>query len=316
MNDNKSDIVKLSLSICLLIITLYILSNFIDHSYAWGFNYWSEFPLFVSISVLLLCFIFVLLLSARKCFRIELTKLKKKEKSENKSSKIALYGFISISLFIIFMAFRCKAHFYGDGYTLLSGLSKNERAIYAGKLYLESASVLLNYYAIKSLGWFGITPETAFAASSSFAGVIAIWGLYKIAALLTDNGFSKWLIFAGSLTSGGVILFFGYIENYTWMNGLGLWSLYWSIKYLKGYDKIWPSIFLACLAVSFHISALSYLVLSIMVYILKKTPEPQKLVIRISLLFILTPFVITNLLKILELPQILVPLLPYTNYPY
>jgi tetratricopeptide (TPR) repeat protein len=314
MTNYKSN---LAILICLSIIFLYILSNFIKPVYAWGFNYWTEFPKYIALPLLFFCFIIVAVMMNKRFSEVTTAIFKKYLSFDIKINRLLTFLFVSLFLFLIFMIFRSRALFYGDGFTLLSELSKSEKPLYAGKLYLEISSVLMNYYSIKIFGWlFGFTPEHSFAISSSVAGVVGIWGLYKIAQLLSEDVYSKWFIFTGSLTSGCVILFFGYVENYTWMNVVGLWSLYWSVKYLKGYQKLWPALILSCLAVSFHLIALPYLALSILTYFIKKTNQPHRLILRIGFLFFLFPFIATNLLKILNLPQVLVPLLPYENFPY
>jgi len=182
----------------------------------WGFNYWSLFDLRLSLVILLLaCLLMIPPVSANiwKMFGLIFAGPIRLLKNLNPYFSRLL---VSIALLCLFFFLRSRAHIYGDGYQVLSLYSSEADIMIGAQLYLQVFSIFLYQLVIPGLtGLFGVSVDKAFALINSAAGVAGFWAIYLIAGRLTSRMRGRIFLLCSALTSGSVILFFGYIETYT-----------------------------------------------------------------------------------------------------
>lgn len=130
------------------------------------------------------------------------------------SSKLYRIGIIGTALLagMAFYLLRTKTHFLGDGYTALSLLASETPLIKTREIG-ES----LFHIWVKNLS--GLEGESAalfsFRFLSILAGMVLVGFVGWSASRLFDDIGRRVLFAAGMLTGGYMLLFFGYVENYS-----------------------------------------------------------------------------------------------------
>lgn len=302
------------------VAALHFIGLFLPANYSWGYNFWSVlgkplsflFPLVVF--VLLTPAVVNRLAAAGAKLLIPLVEFLKK--LPRGVSAVAA----TVLLLLAFYGLRSEALIYGDGFIRLANCSEKILPDFSGKALLEIGSILLPHYfyvVLEPLGW---KAGQAFALSSVIGGLAGFWALYKIAAILAGSKFTKWFLLFGMLSSGAVILFFGYIENYTWATAVALWSLYQIFRYFRGDGRIWPALALAVLAVFIHVVTLPFLAAVFIAPTFKKQSVRNnvsgRLLTRINLLLLFVSLVAVTVFQLVDLPRIFVPLWPMVDNPY
>ncbi|MDD5425652.1 MAG: tetratricopeptide repeat protein [candidate division Zixibacteria bacterium] len=304
-----------------ILITGYLIGGFLPVTFAWGFNYLGLIPLPWSVIFPVLVLIFLIPSLCEKISQILGGFVSVTAQFLRRYNRFAV-GLAGLGLvFVIFYIFRSEAHVYGDGFTRLEGYAVKTGPLIYDKLFLESGSILLPHYVYRLLNsLFDISPEHAYALVTSMGGVAGIWALFALASILAGDNLERWFLFIGALTSGAVILFFGYIENYTWSTALSLWALYWSLRYVKDKAPYWPMFLFALGAVFFHLITTPILVTVLLILLIKGTARRKKpfepLVRNIALLAAVGSVGIVLLFQFSNWPMIFVPLWPAREIPY
>ncbi|MCK4858298.1 MAG: hypothetical protein KAT58_10040 [candidate division Zixibacteria bacterium] len=303
------------------IVLLHFIGVLFPQHFTWGFNFWGFLPQSLSLVVLITAlvllspFIYDKWTSPLAPF---LTRLLQPNRRKNRVVVIAIG---SILLFALFYVFRSRAHVYGDGFTILAEAADLKLPQLHGQMYVQILSLLLHHYSTVTFNsLLGFAAETTFAIVNSIGGVVGIWALYRIATLLTSDQAERWFILVGSLSSGAVILFFGYIEHYTWAMSIGLWSVYWLVKHIQHSCAIWPSVLFAVLASAFHLVALPFLAATVVTMVLLKADQQDRplrsLVTKFLILILITSFTGAITSQFAGKWQVLVPLWPVAGNPY
>ncbi|UCD93572.1 MAG: hypothetical protein JSU69_07320 [Candidatus Zixiibacteriota bacterium] len=140
----------------------------------------------------------------------------------------AVLASAAATLFVIFPA---PTHFLGDGYSWLANLSSPTGTIFKWSewgttLLLSNVQALLGPKNVE-------TARSAFQVISVLSGVISIWVFLLISRLVSEDPTKKILVFLGMFMSGGLLLFFGYVENYPliWVSFTGY--IYFGLRYLN-----------------------------------------------------------------------------------
>ncbi len=305
-----------------LVVLLHLAGWYFPTYYTWGFNYWhwtGDIAAVVGLTTALILLVPSLssLIADTVTFVIAWF-----------GRVFFLFGAISkkvvfaVLLFCILFLLRSEAHVYGDGYTVLSSLMSSDEPWIFDQLYLQPAAVLLHRGVISlTQPWLGFDVETVFALVNCLGGLLGLWAVYRLASALAGSVSHRWCLVFGTLTSGTVILFFGYIEYYTWATAIGLWSLYYSVKHVQGRSRLWPALLLAVLAVTFHVVALPYLVVVILSWLAAGKSDSVKqlsgtnLVLAAMILFCVTVG-IAAVVQYTKLENVLVLLSPISINPY
>lgn len=297
------------------IVMAFLVGRFLPMPYAWGFNFWSIVSTSLSMVLLGTALFLVIppvshylaVISAHPV--IFVTAL------AGKINRYWLGSVTGIFLLGLFYIFRSEALVYGDSFTRLAACAAKEGPLLYGELFLETGAVIIPHYTYRLLSsWFGVSAQTTYAVLSSLAGVFGVWALYKIARVLAVSHSSRWFIFIAALTGGTVILFFGYVESYTLPTVLSLWSIYFTLCYLKGNCRLVPAVVAALGALFFHLIFTPFLVVVLLApavrnRVLREEPF-SSLVLKINLTAVFLSFVIALVFQLTAYDQVFVPIWP------
>lgn len=254
---NKTDIYLLIGFLSLIL--LHVLGGFWHSFYSWGFSYWSVMPQSLTIIFGITSIGSILTVYVLRN-KINLDFIDKLQFSSN-STKISFSVITSILLTFILFMFRSQAHVYGDGYSILEFCSVDTALEIKDQYFLQLLAVYWHQFIFKVLSPISFfEKENIFALTNIVGGVIGFWGVYKISGLLSRNTKERIFFLIISLSSASIILFFGYIENYTWAMSFMLWSIYYSIRYLYKTCSIFPLLICSLIAFAFHMITLPILV--------------------------------------------------------
>ena len=249
------------------IFILYLLGSYLPPHWSWGFDYWRLVPSGLALVVLCLAFT-TLLPGVREKLSAALEPLFTSiSRSAKKLNRTLLVTGVSILLFLLFMIFRSQAHVYGDGFLVLD-ITTNPYEQYPFSEYYMKPLVILFYRAMYALlaGLMDVEPVKLMAAISAVGGVLGFWSLYSTCRMLTSRAVERWFVLLCALSGGGVILFFGYIENYTWPVALSLWTVTFTIGHAKGKNGIWPALLAGAVGTGFHIFVLPFLAVAVLTW--------------------------------------------------
>jgi len=314
---------KNSLSILWLfsiIVLLHLVGAIFPEYYTWGFNYWGLFPLPLAIGILILAFILltppVVGLVGRFCERF-ITALSRFQDKSN----LWLSGVVAtIILFILFYIFRSRALVYGDGFMVLDNQTNLEKTFEFGVYYMKPLVVLFHREAYRILSSFlPYSPDVILGLINIFGGLVAFWALFRIAFLLASERFTRWFVILGTLTSGTVILFFGYLENYTWPVSISLWSLAFTVGYIKNKNAGWLALLTAVVAAGFHLFTLPFLFIAIFAVLLKQRIVKRsfdKMFWYVNWGLVAISFLVVLVFQITRQQEFFVRIWPVENHPY
>ncbi len=173
------------------------------------------------------------------------------EKSRSVRYSLALLA--SAALFCLFYFLRSRALIYGDGYLFLGSVSPGGELELIDQNKLQALSLIL----IRSLVGFlnrtwSIEAVNSLAMFNAVGGVVGFWAIYRIAGALTKDWDRRLFLIAVSLTSATIVLFFGYIENYTWASSVCLWTLYYTMIYAERLQPLWKPLVLSMVGIAYH----------------------------------------------------------------
>ena len=184
----------------------------------------------------------------------------------------------SLLLLALFFWFRSRALVYGDGFMVIDSFTLLDVKPQLATYFMKPLVLFWHRFwfaTVSSLT--SLTPTEVVSLVTAAGGVVGTWAIWRIAGLLSDSRRARYLIFAGACTSAAVILFFGYVENYTWATALGLWSLAFSLRYLEDGKRKGVAIGFGLLATGFHLFASPFLLIAIVAALTK--PRAERLVL-------------------------------------
>ena len=163
-----------------------------------------------------------------------------------------------------FITFSAPTHFLGDGYILLGNLGSASTILYK---WSETGALHLLILLRSILGppgkW---TALLTFQIVSVISGAATIWFLFLISQVASDDKTKRLLIFLGSLCSGILLLFFGYVEYYPvlWIFLTGY--IYFGLRYLNGVGTPIPALIFLVAGIGLHL--MTVVLLPSLIYIL------------------------------------------------
>ncbi len=202
LNDNKAYFIYT----CTLIA--FFVASFFPENRIWGFNNYAYLPDLWKYSL----FLFFLIIPVLITFFLnrKLSTEHKKELSER--SFYIISGLITASFGVLFYFFRATTHFLGDGYQIISLLGNADHHI----KYVEMGEAWAHLLVRDLLGEVSrATALQSYQVLSIISGMLFLFvTIYFSKQYFIDR--SKQLFFLLGLTSGGyMLLFFGYVENYS-----------------------------------------------------------------------------------------------------
>jgi tetratricopeptide (TPR) repeat protein len=231
---------KSSLAITFLIVALFIYASLSGDSALWGFNLLKFYPGWVRISALVLVIVTLIISS-----------IKPKEHNETSVKRIGFWLPITIAslLVVSFFAFPSVTTFLGDGH-----LRTNQLRF--GQLFLapEPLDFLIHAGLFRFiLGPLGYQPIVTYQLISAIAGAVFLIGIWRLAKALTGASeliAPKVFTLILLISSGALVLFFGYVESYSILLALLPFVITSAIHLLDGHSH-WSRFVALFLLISF-----------------------------------------------------------------
>jgi tetratricopeptide (TPR) repeat protein len=248
-----------------IIVLLQIAGFFLPRHLVWGFSFWQELSRSLAAGSLALALFLILTPLGKVLGAAWARMLGGIGKFFTRLPRPITTSFAAAILFTLFYVLRSRALVYGDGYIVVESFTNLEVKVQLSTYFMKPLVVIWHRF------WFGmlskfldLPPESIVSVVTAVAGVLAVGAIWRIAKTLRSDRLGQSLILFGALTSGVVILFFGYVENYTWATALALWSLAFTLKHLKSRKGGQAAILLALVALGFHLFTLPFLVIAIL----------------------------------------------------
>ncbi len=167
------------------------------------------------------------------------------------------WGAIGLIAMPVLWLFRMPTHFLGDGYEVIGNLDHNLPVVMK---WSEAGAVAAVHAVSDLLPKGGVAPgETAYALVSVLAGGISIILMAAAAYELEKDKVGRLFLFAMLLSSGAILLFFGYAENYPILWPFALGFIYTGVRYLNGKGSLLLPALLTIAAAALHLQALFFL---------------------------------------------------------
>ncbi|MFC1475070.1 tetratricopeptide repeat protein [Candidatus Zixiibacteriota bacterium] len=252
------------------IMILQLVGILIPDSYSWGFNRWQVVNPYIMYSVFAISLGIIFYLS----------KVDSKHKYDlnvsTENNYISVFWVIVsiIFSFVLFYLIRPKTLLFGDGATIIGVVASEDEITFVNQLYFQPLTVFLNFYQNKLFtGLLGLEPEQSMAITNIIGGLFGFWAIFRIAKLITNDHFKQLIILFGIFVSSTVILFMGYIENYTWATSMSLWLLYYSLHYYMNNKWLTLLVLFTLLTPAFHMIAIPFSILGLIIIIVKNMPR-------------------------------------------
>jgi Flp pilus assembly protein TadD len=302
------------------IVVLQIVGLAVASRLTWGFGFWNvisprwAYPL-LGIGLLLL------VPSVNRSVSSALANLTRSASKALARFPALFSGAVSsVLLLALFYVFRSRALVYGDGY-LIRGEYSSAAQLFSNVEIMKPLSAPFHqvlYRVISAV--VDLSPSDTISLISAIGGVIGFWAIYRLAGLLTEDKAGKWFLLFAAMSSGSVMLFFGYVENYTWATAVGLWSLALSIGYVKGRSKLWYAVLLAVIATAFHVAAIVFLAAAALAWVVTRNAsfgiQPSRVLKLTALLAVAGSLAIAFLVQVTPVRDYLVLVWPIAENPY
>ena len=303
----------------LAVVLMHIFGWLFPGNATWGFSFWSEVNPAVAICVFVASILLLIPPITRYVAR-QLRILDIFARLIKRTGKAGALVLLSAAMLLIFYYFRSKALVYGDGFTVLNEADGTEPIILLFQYKFQILSIYFYRYAFyffKDLT--GLEPQQLYSLINAVGGVLGMWALVRISGQITSHKTSRVFVFVGSLTSASVLLFFGYIENYTWALALALWTVSLAIGYSKRENGLIGLLLVACVALMLHMVTLPFVLVALMSLFMRSSPSGTYLFgIRLAVfnsIIVAGSLVLVTLSQVADI-DIFVSLVPIAGNPY
>ncbi|UCD64953.1 MAG: tetratricopeptide repeat protein [Candidatus Zixiibacteriota bacterium] len=302
------------------VVAMHGLGCILPASVAWGFNYWSLIDTRVALAGLVLALVMALWPVFGRKPAAEAPPAAAQPRRWPRPARAGLVVTVSALMVAALFLLRSRALVYGDGYAVLDHAAGAGDATVYDQYFLQILAAYFHRGAYLFLnGLFSLSSEHAYALVNSIGGMLGLWAIYRLAGQIATCLSSRLFIAVGAMTSASVILFFGYIENYTWATALGLWTLSYSIAYVRGKGGAVGLVVLGSLCVFYHLIALPFAVTALLAIFIKSDPRGTSVfgvpIKTIGVFLIVLSAALALASHLLEITA-LVPLWPIRDNPY
>jgi len=249
MDNNKPIPQPILLIIPALILgAVYILAGLIPFESLWGFNHLKYFPDYVPIIYAVLFLLIALPYISNNVIEI-IGGLMRKFQALPPLVRIIIIGAGSA---VVFYFLRVHVHSLGDGYQRIYQIEKGYWYYHTEPLDFFLHAVLYRVLKLFSV-YSGELSYTIISISAGAVFVIAVY-LLKFPDNIPTSNINLIKVLAVSL--GGMQMFFGYVESYTFYYLFGLLFLIWAIRFILSDTGIMAASILLALAIASHITAM------------------------------------------------------------
>ncbi len=301
------------------VVLLQLVGRLFPGSSTWGFSYWSLIDGAV-VACVFVGAIILLIPSVAKATSKAFGRVKPVGGIFRRLGWPVLVVLISVGMATVLFYFRSKALIYGDGYTVVSDTADLPSVVLHHQLYFQSLSVYFHYYFFHLIDGFGsLTSEEIYALINVVGGTVGLWAIFRISGQLTTDRVTRAFILLGALTGSSVILFFGYVENYTWATSMSLWVISFAIQYAGTKRGMAGLVICSALAFLFHMITLPFVIVALMALFIRTEPGGNYLfgirLTTINSVFVLGSIVFVAVSQLVDVP-VFVPLLPTSAHSY
>jgi len=230
-----------------ILLLLMLAASFLPQYRVWGLNHWAHYPSYIAI--VLFCIGAVLPYAVTRIWRDGETI----DETANGSSGTGRFLLVAAIMTAVYLAafylLRARTHFLGDGYQLLANLPTVNPWIKIRNLGEELIHKLV--YAMLS-GEASERSLKSFQFVSYGSGLIFLVTVAIAAKALFTSTRDRLLFFAGPATAGYMLLFFGYVENYSVFVACVAIYAVMGLLILSEILKRWYILIPALVAVSLH----------------------------------------------------------------
>ncbi len=249
----ERQLLKLTSALYLLLLVVYLVAAFFPEHRIWGVNIWAYYPAFVPFMLFgigVFALVAIYFFFYRREPRLE----------SNISSDARYYLFAGILTVIFGLGFyflRARTHFLGDGYTVLSLLAADNPLVKTRELGEAWVHIWLKSF----LGGEGESAALlSFQIISIFSGLLFLIVALFFSRKLFTTTLPRILFLLGTVSGGYMLLFFGYVENYSLFVLTVLLYTLTGIMITRKYINKWSILPLQVLLVVFHIIGAAFLV--------------------------------------------------------
>jgi tetratricopeptide (TPR) repeat protein len=217
------------------IICLYLIGAYFPIPETWGFNIWAVMPIWYPPVVLFVYILLAVPQIGNGLGRVISNLIDVIRGSVGKLPKFVWIVLVSAIALFLFIYFRSQAYVYGDGFLVKANASKPFFSPLVGDEVLKPLSTFI-FRMASSVGKqvFPYQTELPLSIVNSIAGIVGLWGIIKLSKMLFPKHlFSQLLMLTIGLSSGCIILFFGYIEHYSWAVASLTWLIVYLIKFIR-----------------------------------------------------------------------------------
>jgi Tfp pilus assembly protein PilF len=247
----------------LLTVVLFLLASLYPIQWAWGLNHLQFLPEYLRwvwglVLIGILLFLYVPI--GNKTLQTAIARVD----SVLINGRILPRAALLLVSAAVFYLLHLRTHFSGDGYTWLANFGQQSGYFWK---FTEPGSIYLVRF-IQSLqgGYTQATALTAFRIISVLSGVIVVYNFIDIARRLCLKQSVRVVTLGSLFFSGGMLLFFGYVEFYPLLWAAGTTYINLALKYLDTGKR--PHLMIAAFAIAALVHLQALYLLPGLVYIL------------------------------------------------
>lgn len=232
-----------------LTLGLILAAAFVPHIRVWGLNHWAYYPPSVAIGLFVAGAILPIIIRSIRAGSETVAGIGTADEV-SPVRKFILWVTLLIAVYLIsFYLLRARTHFLGDGYLLLGNLPTVNPWIKIRNLGEEVIHKLV--YSLLS-GEESARSLLSYQVVSYASGLVFLVSVAAATRLLFENNARRILFFLGMTSSGYMLLFFGYVENYSiFVTAVAIYTLM-GVLILTGWLKRWYILIPLVLATATH----------------------------------------------------------------
>ncbi len=192
------------------VLIVCLVASLLPQYRAWGVNWWAYYPLYVP----LMLFAAGLLAPVITLYIVRRIRPSAKEDRCDVCPAWTFYATAACLIVVyglLFYLLRARTHFLGDGYTVLSLLAEDNPLVKTREL----GEAMVHIWVKSLIGTGESAAFLSFQTISISAGVLFLLAVAFAAQALYERTSERLLFFLGLATGGYMLLFFGYVENYS-----------------------------------------------------------------------------------------------------
>ncbi len=254
----------LPVSLYYAVLIMYLGGAFFPEYRIWGFNWWAYYPDRIRWGLFGIG-------AAAPAFALIARRRSESEADQQepitRDGAFSLFSITAPILFgVLFYAIRVKTHFLGDGYTLLASLATE----HATALKMREIGESLAHIWLEDMLPAGDVGAAllSYQIVSILSGLVFVATTVIISTRLFPRNITRMLFVLGVCSGGYMLLYFGYVENYSlFVTAVGIYTMV-GILAAKGRVRPWLILLPAAAAIFFHILGVvllpsaAYLILS------------------------------------------------------